>query len=341
MASYDKKINNLFFYWLLVSFCLVFLIVIVGGLTRLTNSGLSITQWELFSGILPPLTSEKWKDYFNYYKQIPQFQIVNNKMSLAEFKIIFYWEYFHRVLGRVIGLFFMIPLIYFIFTKKIKKRYINICLLIFLLIIFQGIVGWYMVKSGLVNNITVSHFRLSTHLSIAFIIISLIFWCILEIKYNLPKNFIGNKKYTFIFIILILSVFIQVIFGAFVSGLDAGKIYQTWPLMNYNYFPDDTIIASFVDLLNFKNHGLVQFYHRNLAYIISLYILLVGFFIYIKNFKYIFKPYLFVFLILILQVCLGIFTLISGLNIYLASAHQIFSLILILGVINLHYRYLN
>ena len=137
MNSNEKKINKLFLYWLFISLILVFLIIIVGGLTRLTNSGLSIIEWELFKGILPPLNDASWNLYFEIYKTIPQYKLLNFNMSLEEFKIIFYWEYFHRILARLIGLFFLIPLIFFYFSKKIKKKYLNICFLIFLLIIFS------------------------------------------------------------------------------------------------------------------------------------------------------------------------------------------------------------
>ena len=160
MYANEKKINRFFFYWLTTSLLLVFTIIIVGGLTRLTNSGLSITEWELIKGILPPLNNSSWNFYFQQYQQIPQYKILNFAMTLGEFKVIFYWEYFHRILARLIGLFFLIPLIYFYFTKKIKKEYLNVCYLIFILIVFQGIIGWYMVSSGLVNDITVSHYRL-------------------------------------------------------------------------------------------------------------------------------------------------------------------------------------
>ena len=159
-------------------------IIIIGGLTRLTNSGLSITEWELFKGILPPLNSIVWNEYFNEYKKIPQYKILNYNMSLNEFKIIFYWEYFHRLLARFIGLFFLIPLILFYISKKIKKNIYKFMFFNFFLIVFQGFVGWYMVKSGLTDDITVSHYRLAIHLTIAFLIISSIFWLILNIKSN-------------------------------------------------------------------------------------------------------------------------------------------------------------
>ena len=341
MSSYDKKIYKLFYYWLLLSFLMVFMIIIVGGLTRLTNSGLSITEWELFTGILPPLSEDTWDKYFSLYKEIPQYQLIYNNMILEEFKIIFYWEYFHRILGRLIGLFFLLPFFYFYFKRKINKKYISICFLVLLLIMLQGFFGWYMVKSGLTNNVSVSHYRLSLHLGLAFIIISIIFWTLLNFNKNNIKNFFINEKKNYIFYLLIILIFLQIILGALVSGLDAGKIYQTWPLMNNAYFPNDININSLKDIFDFKNHGLIQFYHRNIAYLILFYILIIGFFIFRNNEHKLIKPFYFLSFFLALQVFLGIMTLISGLNIFLASAHQICSLLLMLSSINLYYNYIN
>ncbi|MBA1338884.1 MAG: cytochrome c oxidase assembly protein subunit 15 [Pelagibacterales bacterium] len=341
MQIYDKKIKKFYYNWLLISFFMIFTMVIIGGLTRLTNSGLSITEWELFAGILPPLNVDKWNKYFLLYQEIPQYSQINYNMSLKEFKIIFYWEYVHRALGRVIGLFFLLPLIYFHFSKSIEKKYLKKCYLPLFLIIIQGIIGWYMVKSGLVNKITVSHYRLSLHLSLAFIIISIIFWNLLNIKEKTCINFFTIKKYNYIFYFLIFLIFLQIIFGAFVSGLDAGQIYQTWPLMNYSYFPDDVAINEVQNLFDFDNHGLIQFYHRNIAYLIFFYWLIIGFFIFKKNMSNLVKPFYLVSLFLVFQIFLGIITLISSLNIYLALAHQIFSLLLILSVLNLYYRHIN
>ena len=338
MIANDKKINNLFLYWLTTSLVLVFFIIIVGGLTRLTNSGLSITEWELVKGILPPLNQSSWNFYFEQYKKIPQFTLINSTMSLNEFKIIFYWEYFHRILARVIGLFFIIPLIYFYLSKKIKKEYINICFLILILILFQGLVGWLMVKSGLVNDITVSHYRLSIHLCTAFIIISCIFWLIKNVKNN--KNnviFFNFSNKNIPFLILIFFIFLQIIFGAFVSGLDAGQIYQTWPLMNSTYFPDDVIIENFTNIIDLNNRSLVQFYHRNLSYLITIYVFVLGYFIHRKKLLKLYYPLKILIIVLLLQIILGISTLISGLNIYLASSHQISSVVLVFTAINLYY----
>ena len=337
MHSNEKKINKLFLQWLHMSLILVFSIIIVGGLTRLTNSGLSITEWELFKGIFPPMNDKSWLKYFNQYKQIPQYKLLNFNMSLNEFKVIFYWEYAHRLLARLIGLFFLIPLIYFYFSKKIKKRHINICFLIFSLIVFQGFIGWYMVKSGLVKDITVSHYRLSIHLSTAFIIISLMFWLIKEITKGQTKYFFRFTKNNIPFLILIFLIFIQIIIGAFVSGLDAGKIYQTWPLMGNSYFPNDLFISKLKNMLEFDNHSLIQFYHRNLAYFIVIYVFFILLHIYKNNNLSTYKPYNILLLFLLLQAVLGILTLVTELNIYLASLHQITSVLLVFSALNLYY----
>ena len=337
MYKFDNKIHIIFINWLKVSLFLVFSIIIIGGLTRLTDSGLSITQWELFKGILPPLNDITWNNYFELYKKIPQYNLINYNMNIDEFKVIFYWEYIHRNLGRLIGIFFLIPLIYFHFTNKIEKKYLSICNLILVLIIIQGVIGWFMVKSGLINVTTVSHYRLSIHLSVALIIISLLFWLILNLRNKTLKIFFQFKLNNLPYLFLFFLIFLQIIFGAFVSGLDAGKIYQNWPLMGNTYFPDDTKINNMTNLFDFDNQSLVQFYHRNLAYLITLYIFVILFYIFKNKNKILYKPSFILIIFLSLQILLGIFTLVSGLNIYLASAHQISSVLLVFSIINLYY----
>ena len=211
-------------FWLGFMFWVVSLMIVVGGLTRLTDSGLSITKWELFSGFLPPLTDEKWIDYFNQYKQIPEFKLQNYSMSLEEFKVIFWWEWFHRFLGRLIGILYLLHLIFFTYKESFKKL-INLYL-IFFLICFQGFIGWYMVSSGLIDRVDVSHFRLSIHLVIAFIIITLILWNYFNL--NFDRNFTNKINYSIIFVFLLL-IFGQITIGAFVSGMAAGQIYNSWP----------------------------------------------------------------------------------------------------------------
>lgn len=332
-----KKINQLFLNWLNFSLILVFLIIIVGGLTRLTNSGLSITEWELFSGIIPPLNEKSWINYFNQYKLIPQYKLLNFNMTIEEFKIIFLWEYAHRILARIIGLFFLIPLIFFYFSNQIDKQYLKICYIIFFLIVLQGVIGWFMVLSGLINDVTVSHYRLSVHLTTAILILSIVFWLSKNVASNVKKNFFKFSFSNSPFQILILLIFSQIILGAFVSGLDAGRIYQTWPLMGSSYLPDDIILSNFESFLSFADHSLVQFYHRNLAYFLVLYILILSIYIYKKKLSLLYPALKILLLLTFIQVILGIFTLLSGLNIFLASAHQITSVLLVLSALNLYY----
>jgi heme a synthase len=338
MFTHEKKIDKLFLYWLIITLILVFFIIIIGGLTRLTNSGLSITEWELFKGILPPLNEKTWLIYFNLYKEIPQYKLLNNDMNLNDFKIIFYWEYLHRMIARIIGIFFLIPLLFFYYSKKINKFYMRICFLIFFLILFQGIVGWFMVKSGLIDNITVSHYRLAIHLIIAFIIISILFWLINNVIREKNILFLNFTKNNFFYLFLIFLIFIQIILGAFVSGLDAGRIYQTWPYMGSSYIPNDITFYNFEDVINFNNHSLVQFYHRNFAYLIVIYIFALSIYILKKRLVYLFKPLKFLIFFLTIQIFLGISTLLSNLDIFIASAHQISSVLLVFSAINLYYH---
>jgi len=275
----NKKYKIFFSIWLISLITLVGLIITVGGLTRLTDSGLSITKWEVFKGILPPLNQAQWENYFSEYKAIPQYIFLNSDMSLSEFKFIFFWEYIHRILGRIIGLFFFIPFIFFIYKKVLNKYLTRSLIFIFVLILIQGFIGWYMVKSGLIENLSVSHYRLSLHLFTAFIIFSSLIWIYMNHRFKTYKNFFQiNLKFIFLKILL-FSIFLQIIIGAFVSGLDAGKIYQTWPLMNGDYFPSDNFSDN---LFNFKDASFVQFIHRNIAYVIFVLSVYSGFFIY-KN----------------------------------------------------------
>jgi len=292
--------------------------IIVGGLTRLTDSGLSITEWELFKGFLPPLSQNDWLNYFELYKNIPEYTEQNYNMSLSEFKIIFWWEWAHRFLGRLIGIVFLIPLIYLFFKHDFNfvKKYV----LIFLLICFQGFLGWYMVSSGLVDRVDVSHYRLSIHLFVAFVILSLVIWEFLS-NINLKKIKINFK--TYLPEIFLFLLFIQLILGAFVSGMDAGKIYNNWPLMGQNYYPDDSYFSDLFKLNVFDNPSIVQFIHRNMAYVILIFYLFMFFKLSKKKVKYINNIIYIIGIILFLQIFLGILTLLSGANIFYSSLHQI------------------
>ena len=296
-----KNINIYISYWLLLITFLVALMIFVGGLTRLTDSGLSITRWDLISGILPPLSLNDWEISFSLYKQIPEYKLLNSSMTLKQFKTIYWWEYIHRLLGRFVGLTYLIPLLFFTFKKVIKKNSLISLYLILFLIFFQGFIGWYMVKSGLTEGIDVSHYRLSLHLTLAFIIYILLLWNYL--KYKNQQIFIHNKKMPlYLPILFIFCILVQICVGGFVSGLDAGKLYQTWPLMNQSYFPDDTNIKDLFSMEAFKTPSIVQFIHRNIAYFIILLFSFITIIIYSdKNFIYLRRSAILVFVFILLQ----------------------------------------
>ena len=265
--------------WLITLFSLIVLMVAVGGLTRLTDSGLSITAWELFTGILPPLNINEWNFYFTEYKKIPEYKNINYGMSLDEFKVIFYWEYIHRLLARFVGLFTLVPLFFFSLYFKHTKHYSNKYYWIFFLVCLQGFIGWYMVSSGLIENNDVSHFRLSIHLSLALFILCLIFWYILDIyKTKKFQNKIPNLLLLFILKLIVL----QVVLGAFLSGLDGGLIYNSWPDMNGSFFPNDVGYGDFINTQLFNNPSIVQFLHRSTAYLLLFFIIILNF-IYLKK----------------------------------------------------------
>ena len=334
MYTVNTKINNQLSIWLITMFWIVSIMIVVGGLTRLTDSGLSITEWQLFSGFFPPLNQNDWVLYFNLYKEIPEFKLQNFNMSMQEFKIIFWWEWAHRFLGRLIGIGFLIPLIYF--SIKIKISNLFNLYFIFILICFQGFIGWYMVSSGLVDRVDVSHFRLSVHLIIAFLILSLIFWNYLKIKVS---NNILNKINPLIPFFFLILIFLQIIFGAFVSGMDAGKIYNSWPLMGNTYFPDDNSLNNLFKLSALSEPSLVQFIHRNLAYIIGIFYLYIFYKIYKNKFYDLYKSVNILGFFIVLQIILGIFTILYGAQIYISSMHQLSSIFLVSSCV--YFFYLN
>ena len=318
--------------WLSFMFWIISFMIVVGGLTRLTDSGLSITQWQLFSGFLPPLNNNDWIYYFDLYKKIPEFTEQNYSMTIDEFKVIFWWEWAHRFLGRLIGISFLLPLLFFTFKEGFKK--LLSLYVIFFLICFQGFIGWYMVSSGLVDRVDVSHFRLSVHLIIAFLILSLILWNYFTLK--IKKNLKGKLSYNLPLFFLII-IFFQIVIGAFVSGMDAGQIYNSWPLMGSSYFPDDNDFFNIFKFSAFSEPSLVQFMHRNLAYLILVFYFFIVFKIYKEKLKNLLLPIKLVGTFLFIQILLGILTLIYGAQIYFASAHQLSSIFLVSSSVYLLY----
>ncbi len=332
MYTVNPKINNQLSLWLITMFWIIAIMIVVGGLTRLTDSGLSITEWQLFSGILPPLNNKDWIMYFNLYKKIPEYELQNYNMTLQEFKIIFWWEWGHRFLGRVIGISFLIPLVYFSFKIEFYKL-LNLYL-IFFLICLQGFVGWYMVSSGLVDRVDVSHFRLSIHLFIAFLILSLIFWNYLKTK---VINNNTRRLSVFLPLIFLILIFLQIVVGAFVSGMDAGKIYNSWPLMGNTYFPNDNNFKDLLKLSAFSDPSLVQFMHRNLAYLIMFFYLFIFYKIYKNKIYDLYKSIIILGIFIILQIVLGIYTVIYGAQLYIAAMHQLSSIFLVSSCIYFFY----
>ena len=328
----NLQLNKYFRIWHLALLTTLILLVSIGGFTRLTNSGLSITNWEVFTGILPPLNKESWIQYFVLYKSIPQYQELNLGMSLSEFKYIFWWEYIHRLLARFVSLLYILPLFYFIYNKFIYRHNYPYYFLIFFLFMFQGFLGWYMVKSGLSINVDVSHFRLAAHLVGAIIIITLVYWSYLNhVRQNLKINYTQKKNIIFL---LVFLIFIQIIYGAFTSGLDAGHIYQTWPLMNSYFLPEEVSFMSFFSTEAFYDRAHIQLIHRLNAYLIFLIFVAI----YISNYKNLTTYLNLPFFLLIFQIILGIGTLITGLNIYMAALHQLTSIFLLMSFIFVIYR---
>ena len=319
--------------WLYSMFILVFLIVAVGGLTRLTDSGLSITEWELFKGILPPLTDSKWLFYFDQYKKIPEYVEINYNMTLSEFKVIYYWEYGHRILARLIGLFSIIPMIYLFFKFKKERKNIFKYSVIFILICVQGFVGWFMVSSGLIENTDVSHYRLALHLSLALTILSIIFWFIMEtIKISPFKKKFNNSFLNFFFILIIL----QIVLGAFLAGMDGGLIYNSWPDMNGNFLPNDINNIDLFLYSSLDNPSVVQFYHRFTAYLLFISLLFLNYYTY--RTKIDFKPVLILNIAIFVQIVLGIVTLITGVKITYASLHQLGSIFVLTSFLYIKYK---
>lgn len=327
--------------WLNVSIGFLFLMIIIGGMTRLTDSGLSMVTWKPITGVFPPIGIEQWEESFNQYKSFPEYKIINYNISLSEYKHIYYWEYLHRLLGRMIGVLFLIPFLYFLYSSYLNKQLIKKLLIVFFIGGFQGFLGWYMVKSGLVDIPHVSHYRLAIHLSMAFFILSYIYNLKLSlIITKLSKDY--NYKFydRFISVILIL-LFVQIIYGAFNAGLKTVNTVNTFPFYNDFIFPFSNISLSPVWLNFFKNHYGVQFIHRFLSLIIMVLIMI---FTYksnkINNRIKLESQYLIV--LILFQCIVGILTLISNASIVFALLHQFLAILIILFTIkikhNLKYR---
>jgi len=253
-------------WWLIGVAALVFIMVVVGGLTRLTESGLSITEWKPVTGALPPMSEQHWQDEFALYKQIPQYEIMNKGMTLAEFKTIYWWEWSHRFLGRLIGVAFLVPFLWFALTGRIERAMVPRLIFLFVLGGMQGVLGWWMVMSGLVERTEVSQYRLAAHLGLATLIYGALIWTALDMFHGRSTRFLSGLAKAAL--ALIVLVFAQTILGAFVAGIRAGLIYNTWPLMAGAFIPDGLLKMAPLWHNFFENHLTVQFQHRMMAYLL-------------------------------------------------------------------------
>ena len=319
--------------WLFTGAVLVFIMTAIGGITRLTESGLSIVDWKLIMGSIPPLTEEAWQKVFEQYKQFPEYQTTHNHYNLADFKSIYFWEFTHRLLGRVIGLVFIIPFLIFIYKGLVKGKLFTQLLILLGFGAFQGFLGWYMVSSGLVHEPRVSHFRLAAHLSTAFFTISYSVWLAVGLMENNYGKITFNKVLPKITWIGLALLSFQIIFGAFVAGKDAGFIHNYWPNMNPGEFISAEIFQSnslWNSLIN--NPSGIQFMHRYIAYLV------VGLVVYMwlksralvtdKETK---RRFNIILGIVIFQFTIGVFTLIMHVPISLGLIHQLGALLLLLS----------
>ena len=323
MDTLNQNINLKLSIWLFALCIMIVAMIFIGGVTRLTGSGLSMVEWRPFLGFLPPLTETEWTRVFELYKLSPEFKQINSWMEISDFKFIFFWEYFHRVWGRLIGLFILIPFLYFIFTKKLKNKILFRSSIILCLVCVQGLIGWWMVKSGLNEIATVSQYRLSVHLSMAFIILGISFWTALDLFEGAPKNL---KSYD---IIPLLFISLTIIAGTFVSGMDAGLVYNTFPYMGESIIPIEYGNLGFID--PFENPVTAQFHHRMLASITLIIILIYSIFYIIRN-----PINLRILLLLFAIVCqfiIGIFTLLYSVPITLGAMHQFVGVLLFLSAL--------
>ena len=323
--------------WLLLLTIMVFLIVVIGGLTRLTDSGLSMVDWRPLLGTIPPLNQSQWLKVFNDYQQTPEFMYVNKNMTLDEFKYIFWWEWFHRFFARLIGIVFIFPFFYFYFKRYLNSFFYKRFAIIFGLGLVQATVGWWMVKSGLQNDPYVSPYRLTFHLSNAIIIYALLLWTSIEYFHLKSINFINIKSKKFLILTSIILVFITILSGGFMAGSHAGQSFNTYPLMNGKIIPEDIYLAEMGILNLFENTVTINFNHRWIATLTFVYTFSLFLYLLVSKFTDLQKTIIvLVLLILSLQFFLGVMALLSNVAIQYASLHQTNS-ILLLSILLLAY----
>ena len=314
-------------FWLWLVALLIFCMVIVGGITRLTDSGLSITEWQPILGAWPPMNDADWDTAFGKYKLIPEFIQQNSTMTLAEFKHIYFWEWGHRNLGRLIGLVFAVPFLLFVLFRRITMPLFWRLLLLLILGGAQGAMGWYMVKSGLVDRVDVSQYRLAAHLLLASLIFALVIWTLLGIGVERLRPRSWNA---WMALFLVALVLLQIAAGGLVAGLDAGMGFNTWPKMDGQYVPDGLLIMEPAWRNFFENAMTVQFTHRMIAYGLFAFAIIHAW----QSYTLASLAFLYV---LFIQAAIGILTLITSVPLALALTHQAGAMLTLLAaVLNLH-----
>lgn len=329
------KSNRAVIIWLIAVCFTIFIMVVVGGITRLTESGLSMVDWKPVIGIMPPLNESEWKQAFEAYKSYPQYQKVNTGMSLDDFKGIFYWEYGHRVLGRLIGIIFFVPFILLLMLGKIEKSVVPKLWIGLVLGSLQGVMGWYMVKSGLIDIPRVSHYRLAAHLMLALLILGYLSWLVLTLwKINRVEvtDLFRTLTYTLVPILLL-----QILYGAFVAGSRAGIGYNTFPLMNGEFLPQTAMQLTPLWLNLLDNNAMLQFLHRWIGALVMA-VTSVLFILAWRSGGSSVKRLTSLLMIVVLgQFLLGVLTLINIVPIGLASLHQAGACIVLIVMVWLVY----
>ncbi|MEY3659055.1 MAG: hypothetical protein RL425_1816 [Pseudomonadota bacterium] len=320
MAAMSQSLSrpNAIANWLYAVASLVFLMVVVGGITRLTESGLSITEWKPVTGALPPLTDQDWQEAFDKYRQIPEYQLINKGMSLSEFKFIFFWEWAHRLLGRLIGLAFALPLLWFALRRAIPQGYGLRLVALLALGGLQGAIGWWMVASGLVDRTDVSHYRLATHLLTALFILAGLVWTALDLKALARDPQARPARLTGFGLGVAAVLLTQLLFGAYTAGLNAGLVASDWPLMNGRFLPDPNMTGSFWHVLT-NDPFVIHFVHRWWAWVALGALILLA-----RRVKQagVRPASIAIHISVGTQMLLGIATVMTGVNIGLAVLHQ-------------------
>ncbi len=324
---------NIFSLWLLSLTIAISAIILIGGYTRISDSGLSITEWLPITGVLYPLSEAQWKIEFTKYQAIDEFILVNSAMTLNEFKVIYFWEWFHRFFARFIGLLYLVPLIYFLINNQIIRKYFFRIFLIGILLGIQAFIGWYMVKSGLVGRVDVSQYRLAMHLTMAFIILGITFQTLLDasFEYTSNKKLPFKTKGEYLFLLLLFFIFIQIAYGAFVSGTHSGLSFNTWPMYNGYIFPliENNNLRGIINF--FETREYIIFIHRTFAILILLLVIYINYICFKKENMNKIGYLLLIFNVsFFTQIALGVLMTFQNIPWHLALAHQGNSIILFL-----------